>query len=856
MIWNPFKRPSEANEQPTSLTDDDDRLQARTMLDVYLKETRTTEVQWREIKPKEFEPGRAILKSSRELQVDIVVEAVGRFLSCLNELNRNQHVSMEDPVYQDLCASTLLLRAVLRKKLPFDEARLGLLVDALAEVNGDFAWDFPFSGVIRHVEFVVDGNRLTRSWRLRLRRLRNTLKLCAAYPRIDKAISKLTSILQGDDQEPTNIQLTTGEAWTNALTTALESLTEESREQWNALLIHCAAATSSKPSQRWLKQAASLIDSVNSSHFTATISACLAEIGKPGIPRVVSWDGAGYRLDATIIDNTHSDLLRGLVWCTCLVKDERLIVTVGDVAEICYKKIPGHGPRAPKIGNACLYALSSLGNMKAVAYLSRLKTKVKHASVRQQLNKALERAADIAGMLPDELEEVAVPDFGLTSVGEFRQPMGDCAAWLTISDTRKTDLRWIKPDGKVQKSVPAAIKEHSADQVKAIKRLGKDIEKMLPAQRDRIEQLFLQQRTWPWKDFRSRYLDHPLVGTIARRLIWRFRNATNEADGIWYDGQILDRQGGELGWLDGHTNVELWHPILGSAEEIMAWRQWLEKHEVRQPFKQAHREVYILTDAERNTETYSNRFAAHVLKQHQFSALCQQRGWRYALQGAWDSHNTPCRELPLWEMRTEFWVDAIDDHEGETSEMGIFLYVSTDQVRFCKLGENAPMSLEDIPPLVFSEVMRDVDLFVGVASVGNDPNWSDGGPEGRYRDYWHSYSFGDLSATAQTRKEVLGRLIPRLKIAERCSFSDKFLVVRGEIRTYKIHLGSGNVLMSPNDQYLCIVPGLGAVLRSSGKIFLPFEGDNTMSIILSKAFLLADDTKIKDPTILSQIGQG
>ena len=30
--------------------------------------------------------------------------------------------------------------------------------------------------------------------------------------------------------------------------------------------------------------------------------------------------------------------------------------------------------------------------------------------------------------------------------------------------------------------------------------------------------------------------------------------------------------------------------------------------------------------------------------------------------------------------------------------------------------------LEEVPPLVLSEVMRDADLFVGVASVGNDPN--------------------------------------------------------------------------------------------------------------------------------------
>ena len=29
-----------------------------------------------------------------------------------------------------------------------------------------------------------------------------------------------------------------------------------------------------------------------------------------------------------------------------------------------------------------------------------------------------------------------------------------------------------------------------------------------------------------------------------------------------------------------------------------------------------------------------------------------------------------------------------------------------------------------------------------VATVGNDPTWQDGGPEGRFRDYWASYSFG------------------------------------------------------------------------------------------------------------------
>lgn len=358
-------------------------------------------------------------------------------------------------------------------------------------------------------------------------------------------------------------------------------------------------------------------------------------------------------------------------------------------------------------------------------------------------------------------------------------------------------------------------------------------------------------------------------------MIWQFRSGARTASAIFHDGRIVQSKDKLVDWLDDKTQVRLWHPLDEDLTTITAWRDWLDRHEVQQPFKQAHREIYLLTDAERNTRTYSNRFAAHVLKQHQFNALCGTRGWKNTLRLMVDNEYPPAHLLlPTWKLRAEFWVEGIgDDYGVATNETGTYHYLSTDQVRFYATdaaintahaggggyssrgtdrAENNPLDLEQIPPLVFSEVMRDVDLFVGVASVGNDPNWSDGGLEGRYRDYWQSVSFGDLGATAHTRKEVLQRLVPRLKIAERCSFSDRFLIVRGDLRTYRIHLGSGNILMEPNDQYLCIVPKQ-FVAKGADDLFLPFEGDSTMSVILSKAFLLAYDKKITDPTIVSQI---
>jgi hypothetical protein len=343
------------------------------------------------------------------------------------------------------------------------------------------------------------------------------------------------------------------------------------------------------------------------------------------------------------------------------------------------------------------------------------------------------------------------------------------------------------------------------------------------------------------------------------------------------DGRATDVQGTAI--EHGKTaEISLWHPVGRGVDEVTAWRRRLEELGITQPFKQAHREVYLLTDAERNTRTYSNRFAAHIIRQHQFNALCAARGWKNKLRLMVDGSYPPAtRELPQWGLRAEFWIEGIGDEYGsDTNDAGIFLRLSTDQVHFYRLDAaqnladaggggyvnnaagpgvdniNDPLPLEQVPPLAFSEVMRDVDLFVGVASVGNDPTWQDGGPEGRYRQYWNDYAFGELSGTAATRKQVLERLVPRLKIADRCSFAGRFLVVRGRKRTYKIHLGSGNILMEPNDQYLCIVPDSRSS-ANQGELFLPFEGDNTLSIIISKAMLLADDTKIKDPTITRQI---
>ena len=671
--------------------------------------------------------------------------------------------------------------------------------------------------------------------------------------------------LLGDDSR---MILPAVDAWAAEAHREMATLDDDARARWEALLAHCATATSAKPSAKWAKGASSLVDEIGVERVGAAMLRWFPLADKPRLRPVtsVSWENVDERMR---MNDAAATVLRGLVWVGGLEPTPDGLRAIGRLAISAYKKIRGLGPRAVKVGNACVWALGEAGGEVALGQLAMLKVRVKFGTAQKQIEKAFDALAASMGLPREEIEELGVPSYGLGEVGLLREELGEHAAEVRV-DGSDVKLAFFKPDGKPMKSVPAAVKKEHADELKELKQTQKDVAGMLPAQASRLDALFLADKSWPIATWRERYLDHPLVGTLARRLIW----AVDGTPAAWLDGALVDVDDVPLQAGEDAT-VRLWHPIDSDPAGIEAWRAWLERHRVTQPFKQAHRELYLLTDAERNTGTYSNRFAAHVIRQHQFNALCAARGWKNQLRlMVDDTVEAPRRTLETFGLRAEFWVEGVgEDYGSDTTESGAFLHLATDQVRFYPAGaarnyqhagggqygtwgpdepENRPLSLDRVHPLVLSEILRDVDLFVGVASVGNDPTWQDGGPDGRFRDYWQSYSFGDLGQTAKTRRAVLERLVPRLKIAERCSLTEKFLVVRGDVRTYKIHLGSGNILMEPNDQYLCIVPDRGSK-DSVGDAFLPFEGDRTLSVIVSKALLLAADTKIKDPTILSQL---
>ena len=731
-----------------------------------------------------------------------------------------------------------ILSLLIRSSVEINEHDLITIAKKFRSTSSAYPW--PYKPLMTRIEHHVKSRGLSRPMSNLLKDLKfRGIEYGYAEERdINKRIKQL---LSGKEKSRVNNK----DEFGKAISAIQKRLGEKSLSNFNVLIDQAIIDKDrSVPSKKWTTQSKTVVDSMPPSewrnYFLPLLTVCIEKL------QSIHKRNSG---SVFFLHEDNVQLLRGFVWLSALINDEEINQKVEDLGFWCFRKLPGHGALSVKVGNGCLYAFSQLPYEAGISRLTKFRLKIKYPSVRSQIEKLIQKTAEKEGKTIDQIEELAVQDYGLNDLNEWVEEIGEYKAILKIAKLNKTEILWQKVDGKLQRSIPASIRESQKTQIDDLKKKAREIQNLLPAQKDRIESFFLKRREWKFADWRRYYHDHNLISFISRKLIWEFKEGNKTSTGIFYNNTFIDEKENPINWLSDRTLVKLWHPIGHPTEVVVTWRSILNKYQIQQPFKQAFREVYLITDAELETESYSNRFAAHILYQYQFVALCQARGWAYTLMGQWDSHNIPTIKIPQWDLSAEFWVDANWDGDGIANEMGVFNYIFTDQVRF--YNRERQLNMDEVPEIVFSEIMRDVDLFVGVTSIGNDPNWVDGGVE-RYNGYWQNYSFGELSESSKIRKEVLQNLVPKLKISKQCSFEDNFLVVEGKKRIYKIHIGSGNILMKPNDQYLCIVPNRKS---SADNVYLPFEGDNQLSIIISKALLLAGDDKITDRTILSQLNK-
>lgn len=157
------------------------------------------------------------------------------------------------------------------------------------------------------------------------------------------------------------------------------------------------------------------------------------------------------------------------------------------------------------------------------------------------------------------------------------------------------------------------------------------------------------------------------------------------------------------------------HPAtLHAAGTLEGWDRWLSARWFKQPFKQIRRELYLPNADERRTRFFSDRFAGETIRWDQARALLEGRGWYRVTKTGAERVFHRAKLTAYVEFRTPM-------SRGFSNED-----VVTGRIFFLPRGEqvvnraNPGIQLDKVPPRLFSEALRDVNLAARVANREQD----------------------------------------------------------------------------------------------------------------------------------------
>ncbi len=391
--------------------------------------------------------------------------------------------------------------------------------------------------------------------------------------------------------------------------------------------------------------------------------------------------------------------------------------------------------------------------------------------------------------------------------------VGDVEICLHVDEQGKSGILCRK-DGKALKSVPTRLGKESY--VLEVKEAHKKLKEQYVRAKKMMEESMESGAEFTTAEVAG-LLENPVVRAILLPLVF----VSGEESGFLVNeaGSIsLKAWDGSVSVLEAERKVRIAHPL--DLYKARVWHQYqkaLFDGQLRQPFKQVFRELYVKLPEEAGL-TASRMFAGNQIQPQKTVGCLKGRRWiadyEEGLQKIYYKENIIARIYALAD-----WFSP-SDVEAPTLEW----------VEFSNRKTFEPLTIEQVPDLIYSEVMRDVDLAVSVAHAGGvDPETS------------HS--------TIEMRRAIVEFNLPLFKI-KNVTLKDSHALIQGTRGNYSVHLGSG-VIHQEGGAMLNILP---VHSQKRGKLFLPFvDEDPKTAEIMSKIVLLAEDNKIKDPFILDQL---
>ena len=394
--------------------------------------------------------------------------------------------------------------------------------------------------------------------------------------------------------------------------------------------------------------------------------------------------------------------------------------------------------------------------------------------------------------------------------------IGDYDVRICVDSFGKAAIT-VEKDGKVLKSVPAAIKKY--DEFLQIKEFCDKLRQQYSRTVRMFETAMEERDCFTFGELR-RLSENPVTKAITENILF-ISDDDKPVSGLPTQEGLSD-QTGELHNISEDTKLRVAHPF-----DLYKAGVWADYQKVmmtlgnskgrKQPFRQVFRELYVKLPEEMNKDR-SLMFAGNQIQTKRTVGALKNRRWvadyEDGLQKIYYKDNI------IASIYAEADWFSPGDIEAPTLE-GVF---------FADRKTGALLKIEDVPDIIYSEIMRDVDLAVSVAHAGGvDPETS------------HS--------TVEMRRVILEFNLSLFGI-KNVHFEKNHAFIDGTHGKYTVHLGSGVIHKIGGHQINVLAVGGG----KKSKLFLPFiDEDPKTAEIMTKVLTFAEDSKIKDPYIMDQI---
>jgi hypothetical protein len=437
----------------------------------------------------------------------------------------------------------------------------------------------------------------------------------------------------------------------------------------------------------------------------------------------------------------------------------------------------------------------------------------RRASESKTVTIALENLARNAGYKDVTRLKWAMEAKKMAEIAPFLEPkvIDDLTVQLVIDANGRGDIKAVKGD-KVLKTLPAKYNKH--DYIVVLKGLKSDLREQYKRAKEELERSMELGNSFLLNEVYT-MMKNPVLAPLMTSLVLKVGNYL----GFFEDGCLKCVGAVDKYSIQSTDEIFIAHPVhLFESGQWSEFQRDLFARKVKQPFKQVFRELYLPYQDELAAGTGTQRYAGHQIQPQKTVALLKKRLWTTSyeagLQKVYYKENIIVQLNALAD-----WFSP-SDVECPTLETIEFFDRLTYQ----------PLEIKNIPKVIFSETMRDIDLVVSIAHVGGvDP---------------------EVSLTTIEMRKVIVTESVRLMRLENVRIEGNFALINGSLGDYSVHLGSANVYKQATGA-IYIVP---VHSQQRGRIFLPFmDEDPKTAEIVSKVLLLAEDKKIKDPFILAQI---